>query len=83
MNLNPYDSINSISIPEGFTATLYKGKNFEGESWTIDGPQMIGCFRHLEWDDEAKSLKVVKTDGIAKFALHCSFGGLSYHQHIC
>tara|TARA_B100000902_G_scaffold106653_1_gene108509 strand:+ start:584 stop:5302 length:4719 start_codon:yes stop_codon:yes gene_type:complete len=72
---NPYDSINSISIPEGFTATLYKGKNFEGESWTIDGPQMIGCFRHLEWDDEAKSLKVVKTDGIAKFALHCSFGG--------
>jgi hypothetical protein len=76
-NVEIYGSngISSLTIPKGFSLTVYSKINYEGKSWTIDGPNRIGCLVHFGWNDTIASCKINKTGSKAKFALHCSFGG--------
>ena len=76
-NVEIYGSngISSLTIPKGFSLTVYSKINYGGKSWTIDGPNRIGCLVHFGWNDTIASCKINKTGSKAKFALHCSFGG--------
>jgi len=69
------NGISSLTIPAGFSLTVYSKINYGGKSWTIEGPNRIGCLVHLGWNDTIASCKINKTSSKAKFALHCSFGG--------
>jgi hypothetical protein len=69
------NGISSLMIPAGFSLSVYSKINYGGKTWTIDGPNQIGCLVHFGWNDTIASCKINKTGSKAKFALHCSFGG--------
>jgi|GEM_PF-6664296 len=52
------DDLSSITVPSGYTVTLYQNDNFEGESKTLLGDE--SDFRNLSFNNKASSILITR-----------------------
>ncbi|MGQ8336066.1 beta/gamma crystallin-related protein [Sunxiuqinia sp. A32] len=50
------NDISSIQVGEGYQVTLFKGKNLDGDSFTV--PNDIECLESESWNDSTNSIRI-------------------------
>ena len=53
-----HDAASSVCVPAGWTIRLYVDDNYEGATFTVEGPDWVRSLSPYDWNDKADSVQV-------------------------